>query len=81
MEKPNSTQTCNHCGRTLEDHSQTSHYDLNLKMWVPFLYCPGPGPDVGDWDKGPGTTFDPKPTGRTVFMAEDQRRKAEGSGT
>ena len=51
-------EVCKNCGLTKGAHSAASFYSDYYRLHVPHNYCPGHQSRM-DWDKGPGTTFEP----------------------
>lgn len=57
----NFKEICKNCGFTSGSHCGGAYYSEFYNMSVPLNYCPGHEGRM-DWDKGPGTVFEP--TGR-----------------
>ena len=51
-------EICKNCGLTLGSHSANSYYSKYYKKDIPYNCCPGHENRM-DWDKGPGTIFEP----------------------
>ena len=52
---------CKNCGLSLGAHSAVSYHSDFYKMYIPKDCCPGHEGRM-NWDKGPGTTFEPTGT-------------------
>jgi len=55
---------CKNCGCTKGAHLGFAYYSAWYNAYYPKDYCPGHEGRM-DWDKGPGTTFEPNERGES----------------
>lgn len=67
---------CKNCGLTYGSHNATTCYSEFYNMTVPSNYCPGHEERM-DWDKGPGTLFEPTDEYEAVPYGTPARNKIE----